>query len=95
MGLITIHPEPGGRVKVQVRRHDIGMERSPAEGGRDGAVSPVEMTAASLGACIGLTVNEYCVRHGYRDGSVSVFLDFELGDSPRRIRSITIDLEIV
>jgi len=43
MDLITIHPEPGGLIKVRIRKHEIAMERSPAEGGQDGAVSPVEM----------------------------------------------------
>jgi putative redox protein len=94
MALITIRSEPDGGVKVRIRRHEIEMERSPAEGGREGAVSPAEMTVASLGACIGLMVDEYCARNGYRDGLVLVYLHFQMGDSPRRIQSITIDLEI-
>jgi len=76
MDLITIHPEPGGLIKVRIRKHEIAMERSLAEGGQDGAVSPLEMMVASLGACIGLMVNEYCTRNGYHDGPVSVFLHF-------------------
>jgi len=94
MDLIAIHPEPDGQVKVRIRKHEIGMERSLAEGGLDGAVSPVEMMAAALGACIGLMVNEYCARNGYHDGPVSVFLHFQMGDSPKRVQSIAIDLEI-
>jgi uncharacterized OsmC-like protein len=94
MDLLTVRPDDRGQISIELRGHRLLMERSPAEGGKDMAPTPVEMTVASLGACIGLMVGDYCRRAGYREGAVALFLTYQMGGSPRRIEAITIDLEI-
>ena len=48
----------------------------------------------SLGACIAMMVQEYCDAHGYTDGDVAVNLAYELADRPKRVSSITVDVEL-
>ena len=64
------------------------------DGGHDAGPSPVELFAASVGACMAMIVQRYCESHGFVDGEVSVSLTLELADDPKRIARIVADMEL-
>jgi putative redox protein len=93
MDLITVNRKDGLEFNIGVRGYDVTCDLSEQDGGRDRGPSPVELLAGSLGACIAMTVQGYCQRHGY-DGDVGVSLTMELADKPKRIGRIVVDLEL-
>jgi len=94
MDLITVTHKTGGEFVVRVRGHEVGSDMSVEDGGQDAAPSPVELLAASLGACIAMMVQRYCKRHGYTDGEPSVAMTLELADSPKRVAGFVVDVEL-
>jgi uncharacterized OsmC-like protein len=94
MDLITVTRKAGSAFAIRVRGHEVTCDMSADDGGQDGGLSPVELLAGSLGACIAMMVQRYCQGHGYVDGEVMVSLTVELADEPKRVRSIVVDLEV-
>jgi putative redox protein len=94
MSLISITRKSGLEFTISVRDHSLTSDMSESDGGRDGGMSPSELLAGSLGACIAMMVQLYCNRHGYRDGEVSATMTYELAENPTRLGAVTIDLEI-
>jgi uncharacterized OsmC-like protein len=92
MDLMTVSWKDGLEVDVRVRGHVVTSDMSPQDGGLDAGLSPAELLAASLGACIAMMVQRYCDRHGY-EGETVVYLAPELADDPKRVGSIAIDVE--
>lgn len=93
MDLITVSRKDGLEFSIRVRGHEVTSDLSEKEGGRDAGLSPSELLAGSLGACIGMMVQMYCSRHEYA-GDVEVSLTLELADSPKRIGAIVVDVEL-
>jgi len=93
MDLITVTRKEGLEFGVRVRGHEITSDYLEDDGGQDRGPSPVELLAASLGACIAMIVQSYCENHGY-GGDVGVSLTTELADKPKRIERIVVDLEL-
>ena len=93
MDLITVTRKSGAEFSIRARGHDVTSDMSISDGGRDQGLSPVELLAGSLGACIAMMVQSYCQRHGYND-DVGISLTFELADKPKRIGGIVVDLEL-
>ncbi len=91
--LITITRRDGLEFDIRVRGHDVPCDLSEGDGGRDRGPSPVELLAGSLGTCIAMMVQSYCLRHGYQ-GDVGVSLTMELADSPKRVGSFVVDVEL-
>jgi putative redox protein len=94
MDLITVTHKAGREFTIRVRGHEFSSDMSVEDGGRDGAPSPVELLAGSLGACIAMMVQLYCERHGYTDGETGVNLTLELADSPKRVGGFVVDVEL-
>ena len=94
MDLITVTRKSGMEFSIRVRNHEVTVDMSEHDGGRDAGPSPVELLASSLGACIAMMVQTYCDRHGYTDGDVGVSLTLELADAPKRIGAIVVDVEL-
>jgi putative redox protein len=94
MDLITISRREGLAFDIRVRKHTVASDLSPADGGRDTGLAPVELLAGSLGACIGMMVQRYCDSCGHGDGEVAVSLTLELADQPKRIGAIVVDVEL-
>jgi uncharacterized OsmC-like protein len=92
--LITVTHKTGQEFALRVRDHEVTSDMSVKDGGRDAGISPVELLAGSLGACVAMMVQTYCDRHGYTDGEVGVSLTLELADAPKRIGGIVVDVEL-
>ena len=94
MDLLTVTRESGLEFKVNVRGHEFKSDMSVSDGGNDGAPSPAELLAGSLGACVAMMVQSYCDTHGYTDGEVEVSLTLELADNPKRVGAFVMDVEL-
>ena len=93
MDLITITRKAGLEFGISVRGHELTSDMSAADGGQDAGLSPAELFATSLGACVAMLVQRYCETHGY-EGDVEVCLTLELADDPKRVGGIFIDVEL-
>lgn len=94
MDLITITPEKDSIFKAEIRNHIFFSDMSIGDGGNDGAPSPAELLVSSLGMCIGMVINTYCVSHGYDTKGIEVSMTFILADNPKRIKNITVDIAL-
>lgn len=94
MDLITATNEPGRGWTLRLRKHQLDVDAEAAAGGADRGPSPVELMAASLGACVGMTVEAWCRARGYTDGGVEVNLTYTMGDLPKRVTVLTLDIEL-
>jgi putative redox protein len=94
MDLITITRRENLEFNVHVRGQDVVSDMSVDDGGSGKGLSPAELFAGSLGACIAMMVQGYCDRHGYTDGDVAVNMTIELADDPKRIGGVVIDVEL-
>jgi uncharacterized OsmC-like protein len=94
MDLITIRHKEEMAFDIRVRRHRVASDMSPADGGHGAGVSPAELFAGSLGACIAMAVQGYCDACGHGDVEVGVSLAFQLLGKPKRIGAIVVDVEV-
>jgi putative redox protein len=94
MDLIRIDRKEGLRFQIRARRHRLTSDMAPEDGGNDGGLSPSELMASALGACIAMSVQRYCAECGHGDGDVSVSLTFQLLGKPKRIGAIAVDVEL-
>ncbi len=94
MDLVTVTRERGMKFRIALRDHQITTDMSVADGGEDGGCTPVELMAASVGACLAVMVQRYCDERGFTDGDVSVSLVAELVDHPNRVKSFVVDVEL-
>ncbi|MFC1520924.1 OsmC family protein [Elusimicrobiota bacterium] len=94
MDLISVEQENGTKVNVSIRKHGFSSDMSSQDGGEDRAPSPAELLVGSLGACIAMVINRYCVAHKYDSEGINVSLTFELDKDPKRIKAITADVEL-
>ena len=94
MDLITVTHKEGLEFAIRVRGHEVTCDMSAKDGGRDAGLSPVELLAGALGACIAMMVQRYCESHGYAQGGVAASLTVEMVDDPKRVRNIVVDLEV-
>lgn len=94
MDLITVTRRSNLEFNIHVRGRDVMSDMSVEDGGHGEGLTPAELLAGSLGACIAMMVQGYCDTHGYTDGDVGVSLTIELADNPKRIGGIVLDVEL-
>jgi putative redox protein len=73
---VEIRRDGGYRHRVTVRGHAFAVDEPLALGGTDSAASPLELLAASLGACTASTIEMYAERKGWDVRSLEVDVDF-------------------
>jgi uncharacterized OsmC-like protein len=94
MDLISISQEKDSIFKTQIRNHTILSDMSIKDGGADAAPSPADLVVSSLGFCIAMIIQRYCVSHGYDDKDIELSMTYLLNDNPKMISSITIDIAL-
>ena len=73
---VEIRREEGFRHWVTTRGHKFVVDEPVSLGGTDTAASPLELLAASLGACTATTIEMYAQRKGWDVGAMEVVVDF-------------------
>jgi putative redox protein len=83
---VEIRREAGFRHRVTARAHEFVVDEPTWLGGTDAAASPLELLAASLGACTASTIEMYALRKGWELGAMEVVVDFSppRGSTPPR-----------
>jgi putative redox protein len=79
--------------RVQVGHHELTVDEPRELGGADTGPGPQELLAASLAACIAITMEMYAQRKGWEIGNVGVTVEYdtpERGDATR----FRIDLQL-
>lgn len=94
MDLINISQEKDSIFKTQVRKHSFSSDMSIKDGGTDAAPSPADLVVSSLGFCIAMIIQRYCVSHRMNDKGIELSMTYLLNDSPKMISSITIDIAL-
>ena len=94
MDLISINHLDKKSFSVKVRGHKIVADMSKDDGGEDKGLSPVELFASSLGACIGMIVYEYCAHRDIPTDEINVSVVPQLVDNPKRIANIAVDVSV-
>jgi putative redox protein len=69
---VEIRREHGFVHRVRVRGHEFTVDEPASLGGTDTAASPLELLAASLGACTASTIEMYAAHKGWDLGAVEV-----------------------
>ena len=92
MDRISIERKNGLSFEIDARH--LKVTSSPAEEEQDAGLTPAELFAGSLGACIAMDVQRYCDELGYVEGDVEVRLAFQMLGKPQRIGAIGVDLEV-
>ena len=94
MDLISISQENDSIFKTQLRKHIFLSDMSLKDGGADAAPSPADLVVSSLGFCIAMIIQRYCISHGYDDQGIELSMTYLLNDDPKMISSITIDIAL-
>ena len=67
----------GFKHTVTVRSHDLTVDETEPNGGKDAGPDPQEMLAVSLASCTAITIEMYAGRKGWDIGEIEVHVDYE------------------
>lgn len=76
------------------RGHQWKMDTPGKYGGEDSAPTPTEVFISSLGACIGMYIVGYCNNTGRDTTDLTIKLDWEKEESPKRVNKIKVDIDL-
>jgi uncharacterized OsmC-like protein len=94
MDLLTVRQVAGKKFAIEVRSHRVESDMSREDGGEDGAMSPAELVAGALAACIGMTVWTYCRNHDLPSEGIEVNAVPAMAADPRRIGNVAVDISL-
>ncbi len=89
MARVTAHYEGGKAFRMECRGHQVRIDQPADNGGSDSAMTPPEMFASSLSACIGHYVAGYCNQAGISTDGLQVACDWGTAEKPKRIDEIS------
>ena len=84
----------GKKFAAETRGHEIVGDLPPDQNGEDTGMTPPEWFLASLGACVGVYVVNYCQMKGLPYEGMSVGIDWEKHMDPPRIGRIRCDIHM-
>ncbi len=90
MARLTATYEGGTAFRMECRGHQAYVDQPTDSGGDDSAMTPPELFAASLAACVGHYVANYCNQAGISAEGLQVSCDWGTADRPRRIGEVAI-----
>ena len=89
---IVVRHESGKKFSAQVRSHRVITDQPERAGGTDTAPTPLELLGASLGSCVALYVQQFCVARGLPFEGMRVEIDQKNEKNPHRVGSFSIRL---
>ncbi len=89
MARLTATYQGGTVFKMECRGHSVRIDQPLDNGGEDSAMTPPELFAASMAACIGHYVANYCKQAGIETEGLEVSADWATADKPRRIGELS------
>ena len=85
MARLTANYEGGTAFRMDCRDHSVRIDQPKDNHGEDSAMTPPELFASSMAACIGHYVANYCKQAGIDPSGLKVDADWATADKPRRI----------
>ncbi|MHB8839819.1 MAG: OsmC family protein [Gemmatimonadaceae bacterium] len=82
---IVVTHEGGVQFAAQVRKHRILVDQPERGGGADEAPAPIELLGVSLGTCVALYVQQYCLSRGLSHDGMRVEVQQYGAQNPSRI----------
>jgi len=92
MARLTTTYEGGTAFRTECRGHSVSIDQPLDNGGADSAMTPPELFATSLAACIGHYVANYCKQAGIDTEGMKVEADWATADTPRRIGEMSFNV---
>ena len=89
MARLTASYQGGTVFEMECRGHSVRIDQPVDNGGEDSAMTPPELFAASMAACIGHYVANYCKQAGIESDGLEVNADWATADKPRRIGELS------
>lgn len=80
--------------ETKIGAHVITADVPAAMGGKDRAPTPPDLFIASLGACVGAFVAQYCNRREIDPTSLSVDVSYEKADNPTRLQNLKVTIHL-
>ena len=84
---MRIEHRGGVKFAAKVRGHEIQSDL-PSPRGTDEGMTPPEWLLASVGACVGVYIAEFCANHNIPYDGLAVDIDSDKTDNPPRIGAI-------
>jgi len=91
---LTIHHEEELRFAAHCDDHRLVIDLPEPLGGTGRGMTPPQLFVASLGACLGVYVVDYCETVGVPSQGVKVHMRWEQSDRPKRIGRIRAQIDI-
>lgn len=85
MATVTADYKGDTEFTVTAGNHTVGIDLPAGVGGKDRNITPTDMFACSLAACIGALVMMYCRDMKVDAEGLSIKLDYEKLDKPSRL----------
>jgi uncharacterized OsmC-like protein len=88
--------EYAGGMKFVARHRGLEVvSDQPAElGGQNTAMTPAELFVASLGMCVAVYVVGFAVRHSIAVQGLSVEVDYQITEAPRRVGQMEVRVRL-
>ncbi|MFO7548551.1 MAG: OsmC family protein [Acidimicrobiia bacterium] len=80
--------------ETKIGSHVITADVPASMGGSDRAPTPPDLFVASLGACVGAFVAQYCDRRDIDTTGLSVDVTFEKADNPVRLENLKVRINL-
>jgi putative redox protein len=87
---VVVKHSAGTKYVATVRGHEVRVDQPLADGGTDGAPSPVELFVVSLATCVAYFAGQYLERHGVSRAGFTVDAEYRKTDRPARVSSINL-----
>jgi putative redox protein len=86
---------PGGRkVDAEYKGHTIHTDQPEPAGGENSAPTPFDYFLASIGACSGIYVVDFCQNRGISLEGIRIIQRMERDPEKKMISRITLDIEV-
>ena len=86
---------PGGRkVDAEYKGHTIHTDQPELAGGENSAPTPFDYFLASIGACSGIYVVDFCQNRGISLEGIRIIQRMERNPEKKMISRITLDIEV-
>lgn len=72
--------------------HKMIVDMPESMGGKNRGPMPPQIFAASLGACVGVLITDFCHKHNLDPEGLEVHASYEMAKQPIRISEIKVDI---
>lgn len=94
MATVSVRHEGAAAFIAECRGHAVRIDQPLDNGGADSGMTPPEMFASALAACVGHYVAKYCARAGITTEGLHVECGWTTAEKPYRIGEIGLKIHL-